>query len=555
MGKRKQFTKIDSTLTRIEHSRDTTGRVVMLEVIPPANTEVVFPKPGIAWARERFDFGRWYGVGIDVITYVCQRQIERFLATHDGDRATATVCSYCENGLVYFLPYCALVAKAQGRPLELSDINRALIGGYLRHLASTTLAYNSQRCCYKNAKSVLVALGMRGVITIVKHGDDKTFPRNPYPNSNRRSKGEKPLTTAQRKAFAQAVKSAVMPLLHEVTEPTSELLGYALLIIALHTGRNTTPLLELTTDCLRPHPKENVKLLVLYKRRGSTAQRVPVRESKTIESMPTVWTGVVRLIERIKELTLHLREEVPQALKDRLWLYRSQKSSRSTKEGQVIALANGTLFVAIEKLVTKYGLKDANGKPLRLNISVLRQTFANRMFELLDGDLVATASATGNSPAIAGQHYMKPGEHAERNWKFMGNAMQDELVRGNLGATEKTPAGRCSDSKGGQFAPKNGATCMNFLDCLRCRNYVVTGDDLYRLFSFYWLVVRERNRVDKRKWQRGYAHIVPLIDRDVVQRGLELKVFRQRQVTEARERARTNPHPFWATPDALEALQ
>lgn len=38
MGKRKQFAKIDSTLTKIERSHDATGRVVIpLEVIPPAN--------------------------------------------------------------------------------------------------------------------------------------------------------------------------------------------------------------------------------------------------------------------------------------------------------------------------------------------------------------------------------------------------------------------------------------------------------------------------------------------------------------------------------------
>lgn len=209
---------------------------------------------------------------------------------------------------------------------------------------------------------------------------------------------------------------------------------------------------------------------------------------------------------------------------------------------------------AIERLVANHDLKDANGNPLRINVSILRQTFANRMFELLDGDMVATASATGNTPSVAGRHYMKPGENAEKNWKFMGNVLQEELLSGQLRATEKTPAGGCTDSKNGQFAPKSGATCMNFLDCLRCRNYVVTGEDLYRLFSFYWLIVRERDRVEKRKWQRTYAHIVRLIDRDVIDRGLELNIFRRKQVADARERARVDPHPFWASPVLLEAI-
>jgi hypothetical protein len=389
----------------------------------------------------------------------------------------------------------------------------------------------------------------------VQHGEDATFPRNPFPNSNRKYKGEKPLTTAQRKAVAQAVKSALMPLLHDVTEPTSELLGYALLVIALHTGRNTTPLIELNVDCLRPHPKDNVKLLVVHKRRGTRTQAVPVRADQNPESMPTVWTGIVRLIERVKELTSTLRETAPKKLNNRLWIYRARLASKSTQRGQIVALSAGTLTKAIAKLVSDYELKDANGNPLRINVSILRQTFTNRMFEILDGDLVATASAAGNTPSVAGRHYMKPGENAERNWKFLGNAMHEELLSGTLGATEKTPTGSCSDPKDGQFAPKNGATCMSFLDCLRCRNYVVTGDDLYRLFSFYWLVVRERERVEKRKWQREYAHIIRLIDRDVVQRGLDLKIFRQAQVDDARERARTMPHPFWASRETLEAVK
>jgi hypothetical protein len=556
VAKRKIFTKVSSKPSTIVHSKDASNRVVIpLEVIPPAVTTVSFPHRDNASSREKVEFGKWYGIGIDAITYVCQRQIERFLATHDGDRSSNTVTAYCSNGLAYFLPFCALEATTLGRPLEIRDIDRSLISRYLDHLASTDLAFNAQRCCYKNAKSVLVALGRRGIVQIETRGEDATFPRNPFPHSHRKSKGEKPLPTAQRKAVAQAAKTAVMPLLHEATGTTSELLGYALLIIALHTGRNTTPLLELKVDCLRPHPKENVKLLVLHKRRGSSAQRVPVRAERTVEDSPTVWTGVVRLIERVKELTHALRNEAPEHLKDRLWLFRAQMASFSTKQGQVVVLSPRTLAEAIRKLVVDHDLKDANGKPLRLNVSILRQTFANRMFELLDGDLVATASATGNSPAIAGQHYMKPGENAEKQWKFMGKAMHEELLTGTLRATEKTPTGRCSDSKDGQFAPKNGATCMNFLDCLRCRNYVVTGDDLYRLFSFYWLVVRERDRVDKRKWQRTYAHIVRMIDRDVVQRGLELKAFRPKQVADARERAKTNPHPFWECPSALEHIQ
>lgn len=555
MAKRKTFIRIDTNVSKIEYSRDACGRVAIpLELVPPPVTEVIFPKRSNARSRERFDFKCWYGVGIDTITYACQKQIERFLSTHDGDRSPASIAAYCENGMRHFLSYCAFLSKSISRPLELDDVNRELIDGFIHHLSGPDTRPETKRCRYKNTKSVLVALGKRNLLNIIEVGDNATFPRNPYPNSNRLTKGEKPLLKAQRKAFAQAVKTALMPLLHDVKEPTGELLSYALLVIALRTGRNTTPLLEMSTHCLRPHPKENIQLLVLHKRRGSNMQRVPVRSEKSIENTAAVWTGIVRIIERVKELTLPLRPEAPDHLQDRLWVYRAQRGSKSTTKGSVVALSDGAVAIAISKLVSAYDLQDSNGRPLRINISILRQTFANRMYELLDGDLATTAIAMGNTPRVAGRHYMKPSESSERQWKFMGQAMHEELLAGNLRATEKTPTGRCSNNKEGQFAPKNGATCMNFLDCLRCRNYVVTGDDLHRLFSFYWLIVKERKRVEKSKWQRKYAHIIRLIDRDVIAKGLHGNIFQKANVDSARERARVDPHPFWTNADTLEAM-
>jgi len=138
----------------------------------------------------------------------------------------------------------------------------------------------------------------------------------------------------------------------------------------------------------------------------------------------------------------------------------------------------------------------------------------------------------------------------------MGMCLVQELLSGTLGATERTPVGRCSDNKHGEFAPKHaGAMCQSFMNCLRCRNYVVTGDDLWRLFSFYWRVLNERGRVSKRRWERHLAHIPRVIDRDVVQDGLVRKVFTKEQVDAARERARREPHPFWAGETIIGELE
>ncbi len=84
------------------------------------------------------------------------------------------------------------------------------------------------------------------------------------------------------------------------------------------------------------------------------------------------------------------------------------------------------------------------------------------------------------------------------------------------------------------------------MNCLRCEHYAVTAEDLYKLFSFYFRVLSECSRIDKQRWKREYAHIPRLIDHYIVAEGLRRGAFKAVVVEAARERARTQPHPFWS---------
>ena len=547
MGKRKVYVRTDLSVPQVEHSLDQQGRVVMLpEAIPPTRTLVAFGRN--TTNSRSFDFAPWYGSGIDPITYACQRQIERFLARQDTALEVGTVVSYC-RGLCNFLDYLVLRATALGRELTLTDIDRGLIDGYLGHLAGMGASTTSGKGYYNSTKPVLQTLGQRGLFALIDAGDAATFPRNPFPNSNRKVKGETPLSKAQRQAFAAAVKQAVMPIWRDDVPLTSELLAYALLIVALHTGRNTTPLLEMGRDCLRAHPKDNSTFLILWKRRGHNTSKVVLRGESTnerlLESTPTIKINVERLIRHVIARTEPLRAEATDDLQAHVWLHRSRGNNG---RGQVTALSDSILQYGIQKLVTDYRLTDSDGQPLRINISRLRKTFANRIFELLDGDLATTAIALGNTPQVAGRNYLLPDQDAKRNWQFMGDVMVEELLTHTIGATYKTtPMGRCGDPVNGQYAPKReGAICINFLNCLRCRHYAVTGNDLHKLFSFYFRVFAERTRMDKRRWAREYAHIPRLIDDYIVAEGLRRGVFKLAAVEAERKRARIEPHPFWS---------
>jgi hypothetical protein len=556
MGKRKVFAKTDLSIPQVEHSRDKEGNVVILpEAIPPTNTMVKFGRNGSN--TRGFDFARWYGAGIDPITYACQRQIERSLAGQDGAVEIITVVSYCTNGLRHFLDFCVLRAKALSLALNLSDINRDLMDGYLGHLKGSGVAITSQKTRYTKAKAVLISLGQRGLIHLITSGDAATFPRNPYPNINRKTKGESALSKRERQAFSAALRQAIKPIWADDPPVTSELLVYALLIVALHTGRNTTPLLEMSRDCLHPHPKDNTVFLTLWKRRGYNSSKVALRAEsdaeRLMESTPSVKINVERLIRRVMALSEPLDAEAPADLMGRVWLYRCRDIMDS---GQITTLNAQALRKGIKCLVAHYGLTDSDGKPLRINISRLRKTFANRIFELTDGDLVTTAAALGNTPQVAEQNYLSPSEDTRRNWQFMGEVLVQELLTQTIGETySDTPMGRCADLVNGQYAPKReGATCMNFLNCLRCKHYAVTAEDLYKLFSFYFRVLAERSRMDKRRWAREYAHIPRLIDHYIVAEGLRRGTFKDATVEAARERARILPHPFWSV-DLIDSLE
>lgn len=76
---------------------------------------------------------------------------------------------------------------------------------------------------------------------------------------------------------------------------------------------------------------------------------------------------------------------------------------------------------------------------------------------------------------------------------------------------------------------------------------------MHRLFSFYWLVLREHEHIGSEKWKTIFGWVVRAIDRDITPK-LERVLKDSRTVADAKSRARVDPHPFWRTRDALASL-
>lgn len=482
-----------------------------------------------------YDFSGHYGCGFDDIASAFQQTIE--IVANERTVEFSTVNHYCRGGIKYFTDYLSLCRAAQGRDLELADITSDLLQNYIRHLKVSYPNGNSGKKKYDPIKSILVKMQSMGWVY------DVVFPKNPFPNSNRKSKGQIAFSKAERKRLTYALREDVNAILSKGEPLTSYELSILVCAIALRSGMNTTPLLEMTTDSVQEHPlKENRKLLVLYKRRGNATKIQVLRHQKKVENVQTVLADTGLMIEHIIRSNASLRQEMGS---DLALVFRS---CRVSSVGEATTLSARQLYKKIDKWVSDRGLKDDNGKPLRVNISRFRKTFENRIWELSGGDPFVTAALAGHSVKVSDTHYLEAPREAEKNFNFMGRIRVKELTDNVQGIEQNTPVAKCSDS--GQKTDRQGNKiyCTDFLACVRCRNMVVTKEDLYRLFSFYWLLIYEREQIGAKRWKKYFAHIIRIIDNEIATQ------FDPECVKTVRAEAEANPHPAWKHRQQLEGV-
>jgi len=509
--------------------------------VVPANTVIRFPEN--ASANRTFDFGPFYDKGFNEVVFACQQTIEGLLSesisTRQAFLSVTTISCYCGSGLRYFFGYCILLYAGFQRDIRLSDITQQRIAELIHFLKGLEISPVSQKTIYSQVKSVLVACYKAGHLT---HVDIKTlFPSNPFPNTNKKTKGQRPLSQQEKRQLVVALKSEMSSILSTDAPLSSFDLTVCALAIGMSTGMNPTPLLSLPTDCLQPHPlKANLRLLVAFKRRGNATHVVSLRQSEDIALLCTVKLNVVDTIDMIIERNAALRGRYSNV--NHLLVFQTERGGNS---GSIRPLSTGSLYNAIQNLIEKHDLTDDDGRPMILNMMRLRKTFINRIWELSDQDPLITARHGKHTPQTANQHYWEAPPEAERNMRFIGEARIQHLLGVTYVPAERTAVAGCKDTRYGHMAPKNGTVCTDILSCFRCKSFVVTEDDLYRLYSFYWAVVHERDSFGAKRWEKYLHHIIRIIDNDIGPQ------FDAEQVRAAREQARTSPHPFWRNLDMV----
>lgn len=519
---------------------------VVVAATPPASdpndlSYLVIALPENPTGARSLDLIPWLGKGIDPWVWACAGQLRSFLASQEVQ--PSTVRTYWKEGMRYFFEYL----EVHGAKFEPKALKPHHIQHFVGWLKERDWAYGTQKGHYQHTKAVLRGMIRRGLIP----AQENLFPANPWPGSNRRMSGAKPLSQGERLRLATALREDIIAI-HKGTFVglDSDALVVYLLSVAIRSGANTTPLLEATRDSLREHPfMPNMMRLELVKRRGNATKFTNLRYSKDDDHAVSVAMDGVALLKIALQMTAPLVNEAKPAHKDRVWLYRSEGSSNA---GSVTALNGVALTKRIESLIKRHDLRGDDGKPLSLNLSRLRKTMVNRLWALSGGDLIATAALMGHDPKVADTHYLACTQQMRENATFVGEALPDiydqglsETTRGKVISIlpGKSPTGRCKDPYNGDKAPKNGEACDDFFSCFTCKSYAVVGspEDLHRLFSFYFFLEREMLHARSEDWRCEFRNTMNLIDRFTADQ------FNAELVAAARDRGRTEPIKFWAS--------
>lgn len=344
-----------------------------------------------------------------------------------------------------------------------------------------------------------------------------------------------------------ALKQAIKPI-YQKTEPlTSYELTLCLLAVAIQTGINTSPLLNMTTEALSDHPlKDNRKLLTVFKKRGNATQLHNLRKSEELEVVQGIKLDVAYLIEIIIERNAQVRKSTDTNL---VFAYESIGGGPGTKKGTATFLTDSALEYNVNKFIKEYDLQDEDGRTMKLNFSRFRKTFINGIYELSGESLLIAAQQAKHSGTGTLDHYLQAPEKSKCNLGLMGEIRVKELTC----AEPSVPVGHCKDPKNGDRAPKDGSFCNDFLGCFRCKSFVITGDDLYKLYSFYWAIIRNRDEFGRKDWKRHLRNVLRIVDEEVVP--AFAKLGQLQRVEAEKERARTNPHPYWQSLDMLKVTQ
>uniref|UniRef100_E6PQA9 Phage integrase n=1 Tax=mine drainage metagenome TaxID=410659 RepID=E6PQA9_9ZZZZ len=481
------------------------------------------------------------------------------------ERVGRSLLSYDTHGMHIFWRFLDDLEKSGKAVGRLDQIDRALIERFLAWLEmqlssrgptrGQALSLTAKRVSFNHLKALL-SNRQRYALSCVS--PELSFPRNPFPNTNRLTPRRKSYSAAEQKAIISALNTDLRRI-HEDSEkalPALQVLIVHMIVLALAAGWNLQTLIELRRDSLRDHPLTDRKLFVTVKRRGASRHAVSVPDgvpsTDSLSGASTVPATVANHFRFLCDFTAPLFSEAQPRDRDCVFLWRVPKLEHA---GQVVRLNASRISNGLIAFRSRHDLRDDRGRPLRLGIARMRPTMAIELYRRTR-DIRKVQQALGHASALTtAKHYADKPLEAERDHAFVLDSMVSRLTRLDIegkvlvAADGEIPTSDVRDLLSGGYNTgiarcrnpfrSDDNVCQKYFTCFRCPNFCVFEDDLWRLFSFYERLMAERPKINPAHWMKTYGPIVRRIDAEIA------PLFPSDKVEAAHRLAKESPHPTW----------
>jgi hypothetical protein len=497
--------------------------------------------------EQRLDFGAYAGSKIETIVDSAIKTLR--VELESGEYSTATIAVIVGTFRADLLPWLLAAAAATDRSLGLEDIDKALLEAFAADLRLAN-TYGTASGKFGAALMLLRSMSRLGYLPPFA----EIRPAVQFPGVQCAQTPTRPYSKRERDELLRALASDFRDIRDgthlSIVPGSKDSLAVALLLLALPTGLNLTPLLEIGRDALREHPlRKNEWMLVAYKRRGNKELVARAKWSDEIAAMRSLDLHLVPVYRQAAQWSEQSANTADVKYRNLVFV-RPPLANGPGASNTPVPLTTQDFNSAVAKLNTRYAIQGDDGNALTISTRRIRATLAARIYDLSDGDPFVVARVLGNLPKTTALHYLEPEFGAPATFAKAVQEFSERIQQAVGNAAEATPVGGCSDPLHGRFAPKDGITyCQRWLHCFQCPNQCITADEsaLWRLYSFYWLLLEKGPALRRLRLSGQVRFVLHVIDSVVTERFGAVAV-------KAKERARNRPHPIWASADTMGAL-
>lgn len=346
---------------------------------------------------------------------------------------------------------------------ELDNTKVDLFLSYLRTVISSRtkkpLSYGSQKKCLDTVKSIVAwcRIHRSDVVPAVE-----IFAGNEFTGINRRMKVD---------FIPDEVMAQINIALKAEENPY---LKYGIVILE-STGMRLGDLLKLRTDCIKPHLVSGYTISWFDHKNRRERPPMPVRAE------------CAHAVQKLIEITEHLREEAGESIKDMLFIHRCAKGLLA---GQVVVPMQSTMRVWLKDFAKNNNILDADGTPYNLTAHQFRRTLGTDMLSK-GTDLNVIQQVLGHSdPSVTKRFYadVKDKDRAEtfQNIGIVGNialiddsSFESSAEKDWFEANKHKGAALCDGYCTKPF--EDGKVCDRLLKrhkCYSCSRYITTPEYL-----------------------------------------------------------------------------